>query len=370
MKTFFRRLHLWLSAPLGILITLICFSGAMLVFENDITDLSLTGALRVDPQGRKALPLSELMARVAPHLPDSATVSGVQISPDASQAYRFNISGRGHRALIVDQYTGEVKALRQRNAFFRSMHSLHGALLDKKHYAEGEIKWGQLFVGISTLLFLLALISGIIVWWPRSRKALANSFKITARYGARRFWLSMHDALGVYALLFLLAMSITGLTWSFDWFGKGFYAIIGASEPVGAHHGAPARKSGKNMATDPECAPDYAAWQIAADGVAAANPGRTLTVKDGEVTVNLGSYGNARAADSYKFDTNSGSITGVDRYQDSPRRKKAGGWVGAFHTGTWGGLVSKILYFLAALIGATLPLTGYWLWIKRQKGRQ
>ncbi len=321
MKTFFRRLHLWLSAPLGILITLICFSGAMLVFENDITDLSLTGALRVDPQGRKALPLSELMARVSPYLPDSTSVNGVQISPDAGQAYRFNISGRGHRALIVDQYTGEVKAMRQRNAFFRSMHSLHGALLDKKHYAEGEIKWGQLFVGISTLLFLLA-------------------------------------------------MSITGLTWSFDWFGKGFYAIIGASEPVGAHHGAPARKSGKNMATDPECAPDYAAWQIAADGVAAANPGRTLTVKDGEVTVNLGSYGNARAANSYKFDTNSGSITGLDRYQDSPRRKKAGGWVGAFHTGTWGGLVSKILYFLAALIGATLPLTGYWLWIKRLKARQ
>ncbi len=45
--------------------------------------------------------------------------------------------------------------------------------------------------------------------------------------------------------------------------------------------------------------------------------------------------------------------------------QKAGGWVLSLHKGDWGGWLSKVLYFLAALFGATLPLTGYYLWAKR-----
>ena len=35
MKKVFRKIHLWLSVPFGLLITLICFSGAMLVFDDN-----------------------------------------------------------------------------------------------------------------------------------------------------------------------------------------------------------------------------------------------------------------------------------------------------------------------------------------------
>jgi uncharacterized iron-regulated membrane protein len=44
-------------------------------------------------------------------------------------------------------------------------------------------------------------------------------------------------------------------------------------------------------------------------------------------------------------------------------------WVYQLHTGKWGGLFSKVLYFLACLIGATLPWTGYYFWLKK-KSRQ
>lgn len=39
----------------------------------------------------------------------------------------------------------------------------------------------------------------------------------------------------------------------------------------------------------------------------------------------------------------------------------------ALHTGTWGGVVTQTLYFVAAFIGGTLPLTGYYLWWKRKR---
>lgn len=39
MRKIFRNIHLWLSVPFGILITLICFSGAALVFEKEVMEL-------------------------------------------------------------------------------------------------------------------------------------------------------------------------------------------------------------------------------------------------------------------------------------------------------------------------------------------
>lgn len=36
------------------------------------------------------------------------------------------------------------------------------------------IFWGKMIVGVSTLLLVFVLISGIVIWWPRTRKALKN----------------------------------------------------------------------------------------------------------------------------------------------------------------------------------------------------
>lgn len=39
MKKAFRKIHLWLSVPFGLIITVICFSGAALVFEDEVMEL-------------------------------------------------------------------------------------------------------------------------------------------------------------------------------------------------------------------------------------------------------------------------------------------------------------------------------------------
>jgi len=37
------------------------------------------------------------------------------------------------------------------------------------------------------------------------------------------------------------------------------------------------------------------------------------------------------------------------------------------HGGQWAGMAGEIVYFLAALIGGFLPISGYYLWWKRRK---
>ena len=68
MKKIFRKFHLWLSVPLGIFITMLCFSGATLVYEQEITQC-LRRLYYVDEVKPATLPVDTLMARVQAPLP-------------------------------------------------------------------------------------------------------------------------------------------------------------------------------------------------------------------------------------------------------------------------------------------------------------
>lgn len=71
----FKKVHLWLSVPFGIIVTLICFSGAMLVFEQEITRAAQKDLYYVPEVGETPLPLDQLMATVSASLPDSVAVT-------------------------------------------------------------------------------------------------------------------------------------------------------------------------------------------------------------------------------------------------------------------------------------------------------
>lgn len=216
----FRKIHLWLSVPFGIFITLICFSGAMLVFEPEITDFF-------------------------------------------------------KNYLYTDSYVNSVgiTVKNERLPFFITMIKLHRWLL-----ADST---GKMIVGISTIVFIFALVTGIILWWPRAQKNLVRSLSVNLKSGWYIFWKSLHVAGGMYVVIFLLAIAFTGLTWSFEWYRTAFYSIANCLDSV--------------------------------------------------------SYGELRRI------------------------------IYAVHTGSWGGFTTRVLWFAVALTGATLPLTGYYIWFKRMK---
>lgn len=80
MKKVFRKIHLWLSVPFGLLITLICFSGAMLVFETEVMELCRRDLYYVEKVGPASLPMGKVAEKVAATLPDSVFVTGVTAS--------------------------------------------------------------------------------------------------------------------------------------------------------------------------------------------------------------------------------------------------------------------------------------------------
>ena len=218
MIKFFRKIHLWLSVPFGIFITLVCFSGAMLIFEPEITRAVKSEVYYVAEVKDRPLPLGELMETVKASLPDSVSVNGVTIFSDTSRAYQVSLSKPRRASMFIDQYSGEITGRYERLGFFSVMFKLHRWLLDSANPHGDGIKVGKVLVGISTLVFVIALISGVVIWWPRARKNLRRSLSISFSNGWKGFWKGLHVAGGMYALIFVLAMALTGLTWSFDWY--------------------------------------------------------------------------------------------------------------------------------------------------------
>lgn len=377
MKALFRKLHLWLSVPFGIIITLICFSGAMLVFESEIVRMTHADLLRVEPSSQP-LPVEEAARIVSATLPEDVQVSGVTVSAEPERAYQVLISKPRRASVYFDQYKGVVTGRYERPAFFTAMFSMHRWLMGSRPEG-GGIFWGKLVVGISTLLFMVVLVTGVIIWWPRTKKALKAGLTITARRGRMRFWHDLHVAGGMYVLLILLAMGLTGLTWSFDWYRTGFYRLFGVElQQQGEPHGGGRQQSGggdrggNNVARGDESrrgdrkGNEFAHWQQVLEELQKNNPGyKQINVSRGSATVSFNRLGNQRSSDRYTFDPRTGEITDVALYRDNPPSGKIRGWIYSVHVGSFGGWFTRILWFVAALVGATLPLTGYYLWIKR-----
>ena len=368
MKRVFRKIHLWLSVPFGIVMTLICFSGAMLVFEKEITECVNPGLYRVEHPSGQPLPVGEVAARVAATLPVGVEVTGVTVFQEANRTWQVSLSKPRRASVYVDPYTGEIKGPAERLPFFRTMFSLHRWLLGSRP-SDGGIFWGKIIVGVSTLLFVVVLLTGIVLWWPRTKKTLRNSLKIVFRRGWPRFWHGLHVAGGMYALLLLLVMALTGLTWSFGWYRTGFYALWGGEMQSGngrAGTNVQVEKKVREAGKERKASVDFTHWQYVYEQLAAENPGyRQITVNANQTaTMPASAFGNTRGTNRYDFDT-TGKITGFTIYHDQPASGKIRGWIYSLHVGTWGGMLMRIFYFLVALLGATLPLTGYYLWIRR-----
>lgn len=395
----FRKLHLWLSVPFGIFITLICFSGGMLIFEPEITRALKSDVYYVSSVGEEPLPMGELMETVKATLPDSVSISGVTVFSDPERTYQVALSKPRRASLFIDQYSGQITGNYERLGFFSVMFKMHRWLLDSANPHGDGPKIGKTLVGISTIIFVITLITGIVLWWPRARHNFKHSMSISFAHGWKGLWHGLHVAGGMYAVIFVLAMALTGLTYSFGWYRTAFYAVCGVehtprnfgqSAPKGEgnrqergegrgrrggeghkFHGEGRDGHGESHGFHGEGRgghkrSEFGRWQQVYDELKAQNPDAPqITVGPETASVTLSNLGNPRAADRYEFNRRSGEISSSTLYADAQGADKLRGWIYSIHTGSLGGILTRILWLLGALLGASLPLTGYYIWIKR-----
>ncbi len=231
-------------------------------------------------------------------------------------------------------------------------------------------KVGNYAIKIGTIIFLIQIIGGIVLWWPRSRNASRSAFKLKLRGNVQRRNYDLHRGLGFYACLGLLSLVLTGLFMAWPFVRKPVMAALGGkAELVDIEPPMPARqvntptysynKLFARLLTEQPQAQQFTFFVPAADSV---------TVLEGR-THHDPTFLNFAVGESFEYNRYTGEpIGGADRMDYEKNNQIAAGAL-LIHMGFWGGLTTKILTFMSGLIGASLPVTGYLIWRGRRKRR-
>jgi uncharacterized iron-regulated membrane protein len=125
--------------------------------------------------------------------------------------------------VYVDRYTGKVLGIvDNRSELIWKIYALHTSLLLKYEV-------GHYVVGIATLIIFVMAVTGIVLWWPKNKAALKQRlwfrWKKTTRWRRKNY--DLHNIGGIYTWILILFFAATGLVWTFDWWEKGIYRLLG-----------------------------------------------------------------------------------------------------------------------------------------------
>ena len=365
-KKLTRNIHLWLGLSSGLVVLILGITGCILAFELEIR--SLTESFRnVKVENKAVLPPSELKAIAEKHL-TSKKALGIEYPGKDKAAIAAYYDEKEYELLFMNPYSGEVLKHKNMNKdFFR-------IVLDGHYYLWLPNDIGQPIAASATLIFLVMMISGLILWWPKNKAAKKQRFTIKWSARWRRKNYDLHNVLGFYMTWIAIFLAITGLVFGFQWFAKSLYWITSGGETM-VEHTHPLSDTTKtvsfaNMA-------DHL-WQEHRIGLkeneSIAVYFASIPTDPVEIAVNHnpGTYYNS---DYYHYDQYTGKelpATGsyAGKFEDAPLADKIVRMNYDMHVGAILGLPGKILAFFASLIAASLPVTGFYIWLGRKKKRK
>lgn len=376
-------LHLWLGLASGIIVLIVCITGCIWVFNDEITAL-LKPETKVEWQDKPVISPGQLSAIVARDYPDQLPAyasyqQGRTIDLNLKDKVEKNEKGEGGRrgggtTLNINPYTGEVisKEVRKKGEtdFFRFILNGHRFL-----WMPPAI--GRPIVNYGTLVFVVLLITGLIWWYPKkwNNSTRDKSFKIKWGASFKRVNLDLHNVLGFYSLLFLLAIALTGMVYGIKWYSEGLYWVTSGGEPLAEFKRLESDSLQANKFYTPERAMDLAWSKVItkhpkSEGFFYSFPDTSKAKAAIGITVypNAGQFYNSRG---YTFDQH--TLAELKREDVYSRDYETAGFATKLrkmnydiHVGSILGFPGKIMAFLASLIGASLPITGFLIWYGRK----
>ncbi|WP_437920321.1 PepSY-associated TM helix domain-containing protein [Sphingobacterium sp. LRF_L2] len=359
-------LHLWLGLVSGIIVVVLSITGCALVFQEEIKyDFLYSIPKEADRQGEQ-LPPSILYQKIKDQYPDKE-IGSLWYYGD-QKPVKVGID-HGETLLFINPYTGEIFAEVDHEDFFHFMDEGHRHL-----WLPPAI--GRPIVGWATAIFLFITISGLILWWPKkwNKRAVKQSFTITWKAKIKRVNYDLHNVLGFYSLILALVMAFTGLIMSFPIVRQSVMWMAGGM-PKREKMMPITEKPAENNLEDALMMADKV-WVKVRTEIAVLNKSAVIVhvpEPDEDVIYACTDMYQGTWRD-LRFNRYNGELLA-----NSPPpivNTTTAQWISrsnfALHTGYIGGIGTKILYFIASLICASLPITGFYIWYfkkwKKSKG--
>lgn len=356
------KLHLWLGLTSGLIVFIVALTGSLLVFEEEIDSFINPEFYKVSNIGTKKMAV-DLYIKDIKQKYGMKELDRIQTFEDPERTVIITGSATHKKDLIfsVDPYTGKVLGtVPQKSRFFSIILDLH------RHLILG--KTGKFITGSSCLIFIFMLLSGLVLWWPKKIKNLKQ--RLTIKWGSsfKRINWDFHSTFGFYTFLFLLIISLTGLTWSFKWFESGIYLLADGTTKK------PSAKVENPTKIDPQLDKTYFFQNILSktDSIYKYKGDTQIRLPSDTINsimvikLNL-EKSIPNISSMVYFDTYTGKSLKVKPYESFSNGEKIRRLIYPIHTGSIYGYPTKILAFIVCLFALTLPITGLIIWLGRKK---
>ncbi|QYM77822.1 PepSY domain-containing protein [Horticoccus luteus] len=251
-------LHLFAGVFAGLVIAIMCFTGAVLAFEKQITAWAERDVRLVTPPADASapLPLTQLQRDFRAAQPESRSTS-LTVFAAPNTAVAFSV-GRAS-TFYVNPYTGEVRAptSARLRTILRATENWHRWLgVGGDHRAAARA-----VTGACTLAFGFLALSGLYLWWPRtlSWRGFKSVALLNVRLAGKARDFNWHNATGLWCAPVLIVLTLTAVPMSYRWGNTLLYGLAGESAPTTT---GPARAS---TSIAPIAPPSAAARRLSPD---------------------------------------------------------------------------------------------------------
>ena len=377
-KKLILKIHLWLGLSSGLIVVILGITGCIYVFEEELRPI-VHDYYHVDQVQNKKLPISELIeiAKKANKDKPQQALSSCTVINDNERTVIISFFEELDKDAIwywnrykttevyLDPYTGNVKKVEDYNSeFFVFVRMLHQTLC-----FNNEI--GNPIVGTATILFIISLVTGLILWWPKNKQAAKQRFwfrwKNTTKWKRKNY--DLHNILGYYMMIFALIIALTGLVWAFECYDKGVQWVFNGGKTI--------KKEKKTIESDTLHFTTQSSVDKIYKNIQLLHPEAKSyfmflpEANDTLATVGTFTKHESRFDDvAMQFDQYTAKLLKTTTYDDKNNGEKFRFINYDLHVGSILGLPGKILAFIASLVSASLPVTGFLIWWGRNNKKK
>lgn len=375
-KKIILKIHLWLGLSSGLIIFILGITGCIYVFEEELKPLIYHNNYYINEIKDDKKALNQLLKIAQDTIGADKPITAISIRNQKNATIEFIAFKEKEKSdgiwywnqreyyynTYINPYTGEIQKIKNvTKDFFEVIVFLHWSLLFTTNI-------GQPIVGISVIIFVISLITGLILWWPKNKSAAKQRFwfqwKSTTKWKRKNY--DLHNILGYYMMIFALIIASTGLVWSFDWFEDSVKWIANGGETI-----EPKKEITSNYSKLIHQNPIDKIYTELNHLYPNAKRYYIIIPKDSlqaqAVYVDYeGSFNNT----TVYFDQYNGKLLQTENFTDKNNGEKIRTLNYDIHAGGILGLPGKILAFIASLVAASLPITGFLIWWGRNKKKK
>lgn len=364
LKNVFRKIHLYIGLITGLIIFIVSITGCIWVFHKEIESL-FEEDQTISVQEKERITPTEAQEIAKSVFPDKS-IHGVKYgSPsEALEVIFYQPRPLFYQTVLINPYDGKV--VRTENL----LSGFFPFILKGHLFLWLPMKLGSQIVAWSCLLFVIMLISGIILWWPKNKNGRKQRFtfdwKSTTKWKRKNF--DLHSVLGFYMCTFSFLIVLTGLIMAFDWVQEATYTAIGGEKELKFKVPNNLTKSNKKTSSINQLLPQLEQQYPEVKSFEIHYPHSDSASIYVEFSIDEDLYYN----NSYHFydqytlqEIQSPTIYG--KFDEMKLPDIAIKMSYDIHIGSIFGIPGKTLAFIISFLSASLPVTGFLLWWGRKK---